>query len=438
MMAIEPVLQERRPDWVVVVGDVNATAACAIVASSLHIPVAHIEAGLRSFDRAMPEEINRIVTDRLADLLFTPERPRRSQPLARGRPAEAYPPRRQYHDRHPGRQSRRGRRAGCGRDCRGEAPAGTAPLPEGPGGNAPAPFALLTLHRPSNVDEPAMLRGARDAVFVERCRRPHAPRLDPASAHPRPSRNIRSVGPRLLAAPRLRARRAASAIVRCCCLNMAAGLVLTDSGGLQEECCVLGTPCITLRDTTRNAPLPCGNTAAQANWSATIRLAFGRPWARSTLTGSTPPAPASGMVKPPGALYRHCWSTGAERARRRCGRLRVAQRGFARVFGSTRGRRRMQTNGIRQREVPERAVGGHHRAGGRSSATSSTWSSAASCSSTCTRHGSCPGSTRTSRCGCCRSSRTARTSSCASMPATSSARSCARISASPMTSTPSS
>ncbi len=102
MTSFEPVLLKHQPDWVFVVGDVNSTLACALVSVKLGIPAAHVEAGLRSWDRSMPEEINRILTDQIADLLFTPSEDGDANLLREGIPAEKDSPGGQYHDRQPG------------------------------------------------------------------------------------------------------------------------------------------------------------------------------------------------------------------------------------------------------------------------------------------------------------------------------------------------
>ena len=136
-------LPEHRPDWTVVVGDVNSTAACALVCAKLLIPVAHLEAGLRSGDRTMPEEINRLVTDAIADLLWTPS-PDADEHLRRGgRAGIAHRARRQHHARFLRAAARQDR-------------ARTAPPP--PSGCTGRRFGVVTLHRPSNVDDPGDAR----------------------------------------------------------------------------------------------------------------------------------------------------------------------------------------------------------------------------------------------------------------------------------------
>ena len=145
MIAYEKVALSDRPDWLIVVGDVNSTAACAMVGAKLGIPVVHLEAGLRSRDRTMPEELNRLVTDVLADVLWTPSPDGDENLLAEGIPAGADHARRQHHDRQlrADPSGDRGRRS-----CRGEL------------GLAPGGYGVVTLHRPSNVDDPAQLVAA--------------------------------------------------------------------------------------------------------------------------------------------------------------------------------------------------------------------------------------------------------------------------------------
>ena len=132
-----------RPDATVVFGDVNSTVACALAAVKLGIPVAHVEAGLRSFDRTMPEEINRLLTDAIADLLLVTEDERRRQPAREGVAERQDPPGRQRHDRHAPCLAARRPRAGDA--------AAKLGLPPG------ARYGFVTLHRPSNVDDPATI-----------------------------------------------------------------------------------------------------------------------------------------------------------------------------------------------------------------------------------------------------------------------------------------
>ena len=223
----ERVVAEERPDLVVVVGDVNSTLAATLVAAKAGVPVAHVEAGLRSFDRSMPEEINRMVTDRLSTLLLTPSRDADAN-LAR----EGVPPG-QIHFvgnvmidsllRERGRAPWESVRERLGVRERS--------------------FALLTLHRPANVDDPAAL-----LRILERLR-PVAERFSILfPIHPRTARRLSEEG-----------LEPAASFLRCVeplgyrdflALMDHAALVLTDSGGIQEETTVLGVPCFTLRDNT--------------------------------------------------------------------------------------------------------------------------------------------------------------------------------------------
>jgi UDP-N-acetylglucosamine 2-epimerase (non-hydrolysing) len=251
MMALEEVWLARRPDLVVVAGDVNSTMAAALVAAKLTIPVAHVEAGLRSFDRTMPEEINRIVTDRLSELLFTTEESANENLRAEGTPAE------QIHftgncmidtlDRH--------------------LEAAVARRPWQQFGLEPGGYGLVTLHRPSNVDEPATL-AALLAVLNELSAR--LPLLFPV--HPRTSRRLAEHA--VSAAPSLRlceplpylAFLGLMAKTRC---------VLTDSGGIQEETTALGVPCLTLRrNTERPVTVTHGTNRLVGTDPAAIRAAF--------------------------------------------------------------------------------------------------------------------------------------------------------------------
>jgi UDP-N-acetylglucosamine 2-epimerase (non-hydrolysing) len=230
MLAFEPVLVEQKPGLVFVVGDVNSTLACTLVAAKLHVPVAHVEAGLRSFDRTMPEEINRVLTDQIADLLFTTERDANENLLREG-VAEH-----KIHFvgnvmidtllRHKDRALALDVLEEYGVESGG--------------------FALLTLHRPSNVDVPEVLAGILDALEEIQAR---LPILFPA--HPRTVKRIAEFGlkDRLAAMPDLQVLEPLGYLEF---LNLMANarLVLTDSGGIQEETTILGVPCLTLRENT--------------------------------------------------------------------------------------------------------------------------------------------------------------------------------------------
>ena len=234
MLHFEPVCLAERPDWVMVVGDVNSTLACALTAVKLHIAVAHVEAGLRSGDRGMPEEINRLCTDAVSDLLFTTDELADENLLRENIP--------------PGRISRVGNTM-IDTLYRNLARARALPLPEGV---RPAEFAVLTLHRPRNVDNRDTLAGLMEAI-VRISRRIRV--LFPV--HPRTRRNLEDFGlmaplaanENLVLMPPLGYLAFLGLVCR-------AKMVLTDSGGIQEETTVLGIPCITMRENTER-PITC-------------------------------------------------------------------------------------------------------------------------------------------------------------------------------------
>ncbi len=229
MTAFEPVVLEQKPDWVLVVGDVNSTIACALVCSKLGVRVAHVEAGLRSRDRSMPEEINRILTDAISDLLLTTSQDADENLKHEGIPAAKI--------RFVGNvmidslldhlklAERSTIRADLGID-------GTD-------------YAVVTLHRPSNVDNPDTLDGILSALETVSQK---IPIIFPV--HPRTRAKIDEFG---------FADRIADSDIKLIDplgyldfmrLYSGAKLVLTDSGGLQEETTVLGIPCLTLRHNT--------------------------------------------------------------------------------------------------------------------------------------------------------------------------------------------
>jgi UDP-N-acetylglucosamine 2-epimerase (non-hydrolysing) len=245
MRRFEPELDRLAPQAVLVVGDVNSTIACSLVAVKKGVPVIHVEAGLRSFDRAMPEEINRVLTDQVADLLFTTERDGKRNLLREG-VDEA---RIHFvgnvmidtllHNR--GRATRPAHVLGGLRN-------GPVFL------DSPAGYGVLTLHRPSNVDEPAVLRRL---IAVLREVGDKVPLVFPV--HPRTRARIEAldVG-KLIDTPRF-ALLPPLAYLDLLGLMAEARLVLTDSGGLQEETTALGVPCLTLRDNTeRPITVECG------------------------------------------------------------------------------------------------------------------------------------------------------------------------------------
>jgi UDP-N-acetylglucosamine 2-epimerase (non-hydrolysing) len=234
MLAIEPVIEEVRPDIVVVVGDVNSTLAAALVSAKLDVPLAHVEAGLRSFDRSMPEEINRVLTDQIATLLFTTERSAETNLAREGIAVERI--------QFVGNVMIDSLRACLPRAVPARetlATAGQRALKISDG------FALLTLHRPSNVDDPKTLG---DVLETIRSVGEMLPVVFPM--HPRTARRIADAG--------IEAAFEGSRIVRLepvgylamLGLMREARLVLTDSGGVQEETTGLGVPCLTLRSNT--------------------------------------------------------------------------------------------------------------------------------------------------------------------------------------------
>jgi UDP-N-acetylglucosamine 2-epimerase (non-hydrolysing) len=228
MVAFEKVCEREHPDWVVVVGDVNSTLACTITAKKLGISVAHVEAGLRSRDMTMPEEINRLCTDAIADLLFTTDEIASDNLRREGVAKE------KIHFvgntmidtllRHIERAQR-------------------LPLPNGLERKA---YGVLTLHRPANVDQEEVLSGILGAVETVA---DQIPVVFPA--HPRTARNLAAIRVH-------RNIRITGPLSYVFFLGLVANsrLVLTDSGGIQEETTVLGVPCITLRSNTER-PITC-------------------------------------------------------------------------------------------------------------------------------------------------------------------------------------
>jgi UDP-N-acetylglucosamine 2-epimerase (non-hydrolysing) len=254
MVAFEQACIVEHPDLVVVVGDVNSTMACAITAKKLCIPVAHVEAGLRSRDWSMPEEINRVVTDAISDLLFTPSRDADENLIHEG-----IAPDRIYFV------------GNVMVDCL------LTQLPkiekrqtlERFGVTAKG-YAILTLHRPSNVDNIGVLAGIVDAmVDISQ----QLPIVWPV--HPRTRKMLAELG---LLDPK--ARRHGLKLTEpvgyldMLTLNRNARMILTDSGGLQEEATVLGVPCITLRDNTeRPVTVTSGANRVVGNQPDRIRAA---------------------------------------------------------------------------------------------------------------------------------------------------------------------
>jgi len=224
LTGLEPVLLDKKPDVVVVYGDVNSTMAAALAASKLRIPVAHVEAGLRSGDREMPEELNRIVTDHLSDLLFTPSRDGDANLKREGIPAA---------------KVRFAGNAMIDTLIRLLPAAARPPEPRLEGR-----YILVTVHRPANTDEPAAL--ARLMLALADVSKT-APVVFPL--HPRTRARLAETGfkappdGRLLLIEPL-------GYLEFLALQRDAALVITDSGGIQEETTFLGVPCLTIRTTT--------------------------------------------------------------------------------------------------------------------------------------------------------------------------------------------
>jgi UDP-N-acetylglucosamine 2-epimerase (non-hydrolysing) len=226
MKRFEPVVLDQQPDAVIVVGDVNSTIACALTAVKLGVPVAHVEAGLRSFDRTMPEEINRILTDAISHWLFVTE-PSGVENLKRD-----------------GAQDDRIFLVGnvmidtllaCRELSRRSSIRDDLHLRD-------RPFGVLTLHRPANVDDPRVLGGILSAIeHIQR----ELPIVFPVHPRTRKSLEEHDVGslPGLIVTEPL-------GYLDFMKLLAEARLVLTDSGGIQEETTVLGVPCLTLRNNT--------------------------------------------------------------------------------------------------------------------------------------------------------------------------------------------
>jgi UDP-N-acetylglucosamine 2-epimerase (non-hydrolysing) len=269
MERFEPVLLERRPDLVLVVGDVNSTVSCGLVAVKLGIPLGHVEAGLRSRDRSMPEEINRVVTDSISDLLFASEQSGMANLRREGVPEEnlcfAGNVMIDTLLRHRERAE------------------GSAVLNEL--GVSPKGYAVLTLHRPANVDDPAVLGGIVEIVEAIEGRLPVV-----FPVHPRTRQRLSDAG--LLA--RLEARRDFQAVEPLGYLDFLkliahARILLTDSGGIQEEATILRVPCLTLRDSTeRPATVAAGFNRVVGVNPATVLAAFDEMLAAPPAGGEPP------------------------------------------------------------------------------------------------------------------------------------------------------
>ena len=275
MKRFEPVLDAHDPAAVLVVGDVNSTIACALVAAKKGVPVVHVEAGLRSYDRAMPEEINRVLTDQIADLLYTTERAAAANLRAEGI-ADS-------------------RIVFVGNvmidtllaNVAAAVPAATTlaglPIAKAAIGADGAGFGVVTLHRPSNVDDRVTLARLLDALgTISR----HLPLV--IALHPRTKARMTEFGLADVFDDERVALLPPQGYLEMLGLLSAATLVLTDSGGLQEESTALGLPCLTLRENTER-PITvsegtntiCGTDAARIVDAAMDVIATGGKRGRS-------------------------------------------------------------------------------------------------------------------------------------------------------------
>jgi UDP-N-acetylglucosamine 2-epimerase (non-hydrolysing) len=236
MRRFEPVVDRAAPSCVIVVGDVNSTLACGLVASKKGIPLVHVEAGLRSYDRQMPEEINRVLTDQIADLLYTTERSAAANLAREGIAAERIVfvgnlmiDSLAAHRARAVPAADTLRNAGLTTSAVGQ--------PEG--------YAVVTLHRPSNVDEPGALRECLVALASVSKRLPIV-----WPVHPRTRANIDRFGLSAMVASERIVMLPAQGYLEMLGLMQAARVVLTDSGGVQEETTALAVPCLTMRENT--------------------------------------------------------------------------------------------------------------------------------------------------------------------------------------------
>src|SRR5208337_3385518 len=261
MTRFEPVLLERQPDLVLVYGDVNSTVATALVCSKLGVRVGHVEAGLRSFDRTMPEEINRLVTDQLADLLFTPSEDGDVNLQKEGIPVE------------------RIFRVG---NVMIDSLVKLLPVAQRQSKNGlPERYALVTLHRPANVDDSIILkRILKSLLEVSQDLSVIFP------AHPRTRKRIADFG---LHADQLQILDPLS-YLEFLGMQSRATVVITDSGGIQEETTYLGVPCLTLRENTeRPVTVSLGTNVLVGRDPDKLRAELSRILAGQAKKGTIPP-----------------------------------------------------------------------------------------------------------------------------------------------------
>ena len=276
----EPVVADRKPSLVVVYGDVNSTIAAALVCAKLGVPVAHVEAGLRSFDRSMPEEINRVLTDQISDLLFTPS---------------------EDGNRNLAREGVSAERIHLVGNVMIDTLVRMLPHARLPEVDLPPSYVLVTLHRPSNVDDlpwlDEMLRTLAELSD-------HTPVLFPV--HPRTAKALeesrcrdaaccvssapsRVSGAGKIGAGRLRLMNP-QPYLQFLALQQKAALVITDSGGIQEETTFLGVPCLTVRENTeRPVTVECGTNVLVGRDLDLLREAAHRVLRGEKKAGRIPP-----------------------------------------------------------------------------------------------------------------------------------------------------
>ena len=261
MKRFEPVVDAERPAAVLVVGDVNSTIACALVAAKKGVKVVHVEAGLRSFDRTMPEEVNRVLTDQISDLLFTTERNALANLTREGIDSARV--------HFVGNVMIDTLRASLPRAV---SPEQTLAMASSPATflDSPSGYGILTLHRPSNVDDPATLKRLLTVLSELSA---DLPLVFPV--HPRTRAMIEQAGlsaaldtPRFCCLPPL-------GYLEMLGLMRGARLALTDSGGVQEETTAFGIPCLTLRENTeRPSTVSEGTNTVVGADPERIRAAF--------------------------------------------------------------------------------------------------------------------------------------------------------------------
>ncbi len=261
MSRFEAVVLERKPDLVLVYGDVNSTMAAALVCSKMQVPTGHVEAGLRSFDRTMPEEINRLVTDQLADLLFTP-----SEDADLNLQREGISPGKIYR---------------VGNVMIDSLLQFLPSAAEHPRNDLREGYALVTLHRPSNVDNRQNLERILTSLFEV-----NQDLVVVFPAHPRTRQRIGEFG---LATGQLRLVDPLP-YAEFVALQSRATVVITDSGGIQEETTYLAIPCLTLRDNTeRPVTVSLGTNVLVGQDAGKLRAELAKILAGKAKPGSIPP-----------------------------------------------------------------------------------------------------------------------------------------------------